>query len=235
MNSVPNYLINDGLTSREGCRIFEGVCSTARDLGYGSFTINGVEFDIEPAQTFFKSVDSAWYIPKAVGDTEKIADSGEKLGKVYSDSNASWMDRGAATLTLTKDIFKFISDASASLKFLGTLGVAYLAPRVKVLGLAKNAFSVYCSVHAIAVDSFALKKAVGGDEDDRTKIIITKFLAILGSLTSVGLNFFGGLDSLYGSALQEAGKGRMPPFAWNVMKLGGSVSGLIRNTIDNCC
>ena len=56
-------------------------------------------------QAFFKSVDSAWYIPKTVGDTEKVADSAARLKDKLTDSNAEWMDRGAAALTLAKDTF----------------------------------------------------------------------------------------------------------------------------------
>lgn len=236
MASIPNYLINDGLTSREGCRFFEGVCSTARDLGYSSFTFNGVDVELQPAQTFFKTVDSAWYIPKAVGDTEKVVDSAARLKEKLIDSNADWMDAGAATLTLAKDTFKFISDASASLKFFGTLGVAFLAPHVRELGLTKNAFSVYCAVHDIALNSIDLWNDAYGESTDegRSQRIIVNALSIFGLLSSVCLNGFGALDTLFGSTLKEAGKASIPPSAWNAWKLGGSVSGLIRNTIENC-
>ena len=233
---MPACFLNDGLTSREGCRIFEGVCSTARDLGFNKFSVNGVDVDLEPAQAFFKTVDSAWYIPKAVGDTEKIADSAATLKEKLTDGNVEWMDRGAAALNLAKNTFKFISDASAGLKFLGTLGVSYLAPRVKLLGLTKNAFSVYCAVHDIALKSIDLWSDAYGEtqDEDRSKKILVNALSIFGLLNSMCLNGFGALDTLFGPTLTQVGKGSIPPSAWNAWKLGGSVSGLVRNTIENC-
>ena len=244
MTSLPTYLVNEGLTSREGCRVFEGVCSVLRDTGTETFSINGVDISLEPIQTFFKSVDSAWYLPKAIGDTSKITNSAADfkrqlhifMGYEYikkDESEGKTLRTASSFLNMVNDTFKFFADSSASLKFLGTLGVSYLAPRVKVLGLYKNAFSVYYAVHGIAVETMKLYDAAYVSNDDkRAKDMAISSLKIAGFLCSVGLNGFGALNTLFGSQLSQAGKQVMTPFAWNVWKLGGSFSGLVRNVVD---
>jgi hypothetical protein len=243
MTSLPTYLVNEGLTSREGCRIFEGVCSVLRDTGMDTLSIKGLDINIEPVQEFFKSVDSAWYLPKAIGDTTKISNSAADFkrqlhifmgyGYIKEDRDEGTILRTASSfLTMVKDVFKFIADSSASLKFLGTLGVSYLAPRVKVLGLSKNAFAVYCAVHGIAVETIKLyDDAYVQERPDRAKRMVVSFLSIIGFLCSTGLNGFGALQTLFGSQLAQAGKQVMTPFAFNCWKLGGSLSGLMSNTI----
>jgi len=242
MTSIPTFLVNEGLTSREGCRIFEGVCSVLRDTGTDTLSIKGLDISIEPVQTFFKSVDSAWYLPKAIGDTTKITNSAADFkrqlhifmgyGYVHDEGEGTALRAASSFLNMVKDTFKFLADSSASLKFLGTLGVSYLAPRVKVLGLSKNAFSVYCAVHGIAVETLNLYDATYVNIDNgRAKKIVVSSLSIVGLLCSVGLNGFGALQTLFGSELSQAGKQVMTPFAWNAWKLGGSVSGLVCNAV----
>ncbi|MGE0198477.1 MAG: hypothetical protein AB7N99_03225 [Simkaniaceae bacterium] len=239
MTAIPTYLINEGLTSREGCRIFEGVCSVLRDTGTETLSVKGLDISLEPIQTFFKSVDSAWYIPKTVEAMPKVVDSLEAFkdqlhmffGAQYTYSkkdDGTAMKVATTYLKLVRDVFKLIASAAASLKFLGTLGVAYLAPRVKVLNLTKNAFTVYTAVHDIT--EFSLKTiddVCYKSDKERGKRIFFNLMGIYGLLCSVGLNGLGFLQATVGSGV----KAPMPAFGWNAFKLGGSVSALVANAL----
>jgi len=242
MPSISTFIVNDEMTSRAGLRLAEATCSLLRDSGIDKVSLFGAELIIEPIQGVFKSVDSAWYIAKAVGDLPKITKGAIEFSKqidmLLGYGGYTPTEKGDGTmyktavsfLKLVRTTFKFISNSSASLKFLGALGVPYLASRVKFFGQIKNPFALYCAVNDLALNALELNEAVYA-ENKRAKKVSVIVLSSVGLLCSVCMNGFGFLDSLFGAELGKKNMQRIPPFAWNTWKLGGSLSIIAGDTI----
>ncbi|NGX50384.1 MAG: hypothetical protein K1060chlam2_00229 [Chlamydiae bacterium] len=206
MTAVVNY--------RETGRLITGAFDVARSMGFE--TVAGI--NTKPLQDLLKSVDSAWYGPKAVGDVNKVFSSSGKL--------LDGMTFNKCTIVV-KNAFKLVSDSAAFLKFMGTLGVPVLYARVKFLGLVKNLSTIYCAIDGIVRDLIKFHNA----GDDKTKIS-TSLLSAYGFSCSFVGNGFSALETIFGAQLSRAGLQRIPKFTWVFLNLTGNGTSMVRKGIE---
>lgn len=232
MSELPGHLKTE-VTSREGARFLNSVCNVLHDTG--SEEIFGVQ--VQPIGAFVKTVDDSWYLPKTVDNTPKAWNSGSKfVGEcqmlVGGEGKGSAASVGMSFLDLVYNTFKLAGAFFASMKFLGKSGVTFLTSHVKKLGIWKNALSTYCAVHDLAKNVRDLIDTSLTEGKDKAKDLALRSIAILGYLSSLCLNGFGALQTIYGSELSKAGQAVMPPFGWNVLNLVGSTGALLVKTIS---
>ena len=200
---------------------------------------------VQPVGAFVKTVDDAWYLPKTVGSAPKLCNSGSEFWnecKVFVGGEVDKIEGkekpkgsvssvGSSFLQLVYDTAKFVGALFASAKFLGKSGVTALTSRVKTLGLYKNVLSTYCAVHDLVKNYKAWIDTSLTEGKDKAKKMALRSLAVLGCLSSLCLNGFGALQTIYGSGLSKVGKTVMPPFGWNTFSLVGTTGVLLGNTI----
>lgn len=191
---------------------------------YGIDSIAGV--NVKALGDYSKFFDRFRYIPKAAVDAHKLA-------MTYSEWQAGKKD---GTAVINEGI-KFIGDSSASLKFLGLVGITVLAPHVKMFGYVKNVCSVYSAsitiissgkeLLAIAAqkdDASADKATIDAAKSKRRWDVTKHVLTIILSGSSIGLNGLGGLASWTGPALKAAGKQQIPDWFFSACSVGATGS-----------
>jgi len=204
MATIAGYLEKQA-TSRSTLRYFKGVVSLIEINGFKM--IGGVA--ISPVLALLKDVDSAWYAAKIFTSAPKTTDS---LKAFCGDISTSKFFK------LINNTFMLLACTFATMRFLGTLGVPYLASRVKMLGQLKKGFSSYVAIQGIFDQFSDISEIKKGDKKRGQKLRVC-YLSLIGFSCSLFLNAGGALNTIYGSSLTKAGKQGIPVVAWPVVAL----------------
>lgn len=210
---TPVNFILDNVGSRSVIRLLNSACGWAKAIaGKTHFTFLGCLLDTEAvSKNWLKPLDNEIYVIKGIKGLLTFKD------KCYDRVNKAKIE---TLFRAAQHATKTVADSAAGLRCLGAFGLVALAPYKKGLGLTKNSFAVLaggmeivCRVHDLWLVTNDEKATTPKEQKALNARWMQDVFMVIVQIFSIQLNFFGGLDTMFGETMRP--EDRMPDVVFN--------------------